>query len=45
MNIIAMNPFAGGNGWFVTGKVENFPPESTDIVLTEVKCFDNPPFR
>ena len=45
MNIIAMNPFAGGNGWFITGEVENFPPESTDIVLTEVKCFDNPPLR
>ena len=45
MNIIAMGPFAGGNGWFVTGEVENFPLESTDFVRPEVQCFDNPPLR
>ena len=45
MDIIAMGRFAGGNGWFVTREVENFPPESTDFVLTKVQCFDNPPLR
>ena len=32
MDIIAFGPFAGGNGWFINGEVENPPPESTDFV-------------
>ena len=31
MDIIAFGPFAGGNGWFIIGEVENPPPESTDF--------------
>ena len=34
MDIIAFGPFAGGNGWFINGEVENPPPESTDFVQT-----------
>ena len=43
MDIIAFGPFAGGNGWFINGEVENPPPESTDFVRLDVQCFDNPP--
>ena len=43
MNIIAFGPFAGGNGWFINGEVENPPAESTDFVRLDVQCFDNPP--
>jgi hypothetical protein len=32
MDIIAFGPFAGGNGWIITGEVENPPPESSDFV-------------
>ena len=43
MDIIAFGPFAGGNGWFINGEVENPPAESTDFVRLDVQCFDNPP--
>ena len=43
MDIIAFGPFAGGNGWFINGEVENPPAESTDFVRLNVQCFDNPP--
>jgi hypothetical protein len=43
MDIIAFGPFAGGNGWFINGEVENHPAESTDFVRLDVQCFDNPP--
>ena len=45
MDIIGFGPFAGGNGWFITGEVENPPPESSDFVRLDVQCFDNPPLR
>ena len=45
MDIIAFGPFAGGNGWFINGEVENPPAESTDFVRLDVQCFDNPPLR
>ena len=43
MDIIAFGPFAGGNGWFINGEVENPPAESSDFVPLDVQCFDNPP--
>ena len=43
MDIIAFGPFAGGNGWFINGEVENPPAENTDFVRLDVQCFDNPP--
>ena len=43
MDIIAFGPFAGGNGWFINGEVENPPAESSDFVRLDVQCFDNPP--